>query len=53
VADALTRLEELRQAASRLLFPDGDTEARVLTDDEAAALLSTPAKQLPERQETP
>ena len=46
VADALTRLDELRQAASRLLFPDGDTEARVLTDEEAAALLNQPAKQL-------
>jgi hypothetical protein len=52
VADALSRLEELRQAASRLLFPDGDTEARVLTDEEAAALLSQPAKQLPVRSET-
>jgi hypothetical protein len=49
VADAFTRLEELRQAAARLLFPDGDTEARELTDEEAAALLQTPARQLPER----
>ena len=39
VADALVRLDELRQAASRLLFPDGDTEARELTDAEAAELL--------------
>jgi hypothetical protein len=46
VADALTRLDELRLAATRLLFPDGETEARVLSDEEAAALLSQPAKQL-------
>lgn len=46
VADALARLDELRQAASRLLFPDGDTGARVLTDEEAAELLHKPAKQL-------
>ena len=42
VADALTRLDELRQAASHLIFPDGATEARVLTDEEAAELLSKP-----------
>lgn len=48
VADALTRLEELRLAASRLIFPDGATGARVLTDEEAAALLDQPApKHLP------
>ncbi len=48
VADALARLDELRQAASRLIFPDGATEARVLTDEEAAELLSRPEiKQLP------
>ena len=46
VADALGRLDELRQAATRLLFPDGATEARVLTDAEAAALLHEPAKEL-------
>ncbi len=46
VADALGRLDELRQAASRLLFPDGGTEARVLTDAEAAALLQEPVKEL-------
>ncbi|WP_223649900.1 hypothetical protein [Hymenobacter psoromatis] len=46
VADALGRLDELRHAASRLLFPDGDSEARVLTDAEAAALLQEPVKEL-------
>jgi len=46
VSDALGRLDELRQAAARLLFPDGDTEARVLSDDEAAALLQQPSRQL-------
>lgn len=46
VADALSRLDDLRQAASRLLFPDGDTGARVLTDEEAAALLSNPTARL-------
>ena len=40
VADALTRLDELRQAAARLLFPDGDTGAVVLTDEEAQELLT-------------
>ena len=46
VAEALARLDELRQAAARLLFPEGDTGARVLTDTEAAELLSKPAGQL-------
>ncbi len=46
VTDALARLDDLRQAAARLLFPDGETEARVLTDAEAAELLQRPAKQL-------
>jgi len=45
VADTLLRLDELRQAAGRLLFPDGDTEARELTDEEAAALLGEHGKQ--------
>jgi len=52
VADALGRLDDLRQAASRLLFPDGDTGAHVLTDEEAAALLQQPARQLPKRAES-
>ena len=39
VGEALGRLDELRQAAGRLLFPDGETEARELTDEEAAVLL--------------
>ena len=46
VADAMGRLDELRHAASRLIFPDGATEARVLTDAEAAALLQKPTKEL-------
>ncbi|MDJ0365179.1 hypothetical protein QMK33_08440 [Hymenobacter sp. H14-R3] len=46
VANALARLDDLRQATARLLFPDGETEARVLTDAEAAELLQKPAKQL-------
>jgi hypothetical protein len=46
VADALSRLDELRHAASRLLFPDGATSARVLTDEEATALLNQPPAQL-------
>ncbi|TDN37837.1 hypothetical protein E4631_16000 [Hymenobacter sp. UV11] len=53
VTDALSRLDELRQAASRLIFPDGATEARVLTDEEAAALLQQPARQLPAHHEPP
>jgi hypothetical protein len=40
VADTLARVEELRHAATRLIFPDGDTGAVVLTDEEAAALLA-------------
>jgi hypothetical protein len=46
VTEALARLDDLRQAAARLLFPDGETEARVLTDAEATELLQKPAKQL-------
>ncbi|MGI4872956.1 MAG: hypothetical protein ACRYFX_17485 [Janthinobacterium lividum] len=38
VADALSRLDDLRQAAARLIFPDGETEARELA--EAAELLA-------------
>ncbi len=40
VADTLARVEELRHAATRLIFPDGDTGAVVLTDEEAQALLA-------------
>jgi hypothetical protein len=40
VADTLARVEELRHAATRLIFPDGDTSATVLTDEEAQALLA-------------
>lgn len=36
VADALARVDELRHATARLLFPDGDTGATVLTEQEAA-----------------
>lgn len=35
VADTLARVDELRSATARLLFPDGDTGASVLTDEEA------------------
>ena len=38
VADTLARVDELRQAAARLIFPDGDTGAVVLTDEEAQLL---------------
>lgn len=38
VADTLARVDELRQAAARLIFPDGDTGAIVLTDEEAQLL---------------
>ena len=34
VADTLARLDELRQAAARLIFPDGETGAVVLEDEE-------------------
>ena len=37
VADTLARVDELRQAAARLIFPDGETGAVVLEDDEAKA----------------
>jgi hypothetical protein len=40
VADTLARVEELRHAAARLIFPDGDTGAVVLTDEEAQELLT-------------
>jgi hypothetical protein len=36
VADTLARVDELRNATARLLFPDGDTGASVLTEEEAA-----------------
>ena len=38
VANTLARVDELRQAAARLIFPDGDTGAIVLTDEEAQLL---------------
>lgn len=50
VAEALSRLDELRHATGRLLFPDGATEARVLTDAEAAELLRQPTKELASEQ---
>jgi len=46
VADALVRLDELRHAAARLLFPDGETEARILSEEEAAQLVGLPTKHL-------
>lgn len=36
VADALLRLEELRQRVARLLFPDGDTSAELLAETPAS-----------------
>lgn len=42
VADTLARVDELRHAAARLIFPDGDTGAVVLTDEEAQELLAKP-----------
>ena len=42
VANTLARVEELRQAATRLIFPDGETGAVVLTNDEAQALADKP-----------
>jgi hypothetical protein len=36
VAETLARVDELRNATARLLFPDGDTSATVLTEEEAA-----------------
>jgi hypothetical protein len=44
VADTLARVEELRQAAARLIFPDGETGAVVLTDEEAKELLNSSQK---------
>jgi hypothetical protein len=46
VADTLARVHELRQATARLLFPDGDTGASVLTEEEATALLTKQSEQL-------
>lgn len=46
VADTLARVDELRQAAARLIFPDGETGAVVLTDEEAKTLLDTPQEAL-------
>jgi hypothetical protein len=33
VADTLARIEELRQATARLIFPDGDTSATLVEED--------------------
>ena len=44
VADTLARVADLRQAAARLIFPDGETGAVVLTDEEAKSLLDSPQK---------
>ncbi|MGI4865280.1 MAG: hypothetical protein ACRYFZ_15270 [Janthinobacterium lividum] len=44
VADTLARVDELRQAAARLIFPDGETGAVVLTDEETKELLSKTPK---------
>jgi hypothetical protein len=46
VADTLARVHELRQATARLLFPDGDTGASVLTEEEATALLTKQSEQI-------
>lgn len=37
VAEGLARLEELRQATARLIFPDGDTGAEDITQEAVAA----------------
>ncbi|RZK22844.1 MAG: hypothetical protein EOO56_07155 [Hymenobacter sp.] len=37
VADTLARVDELRHAAARLIFPDGDTGATLLEEKPAAA----------------
>ena len=42
VANTLGRLDELRQAAARVIFPDGDTGAVVLTEEEEKNLPTTP-----------
>ena len=42
VAEALLRLEELRQRAARLIFPDGDTGAEVVATDPADASKALP-----------
>jgi hypothetical protein len=43
VANTLGRLDELRQAAARVIFPDGDTGAVVLTEEEEKKQPITPA----------
>jgi hypothetical protein len=50
VADTLARVDELRNATARLLFPDGETGASILTEEEAATYDEqlTTAKKLPE-----
>ncbi len=42
VANTLGRIDELRQAAARVIFPDGETGAVVLTEEEAKALPAEP-----------
>lgn len=40
VADTLARVDELRQAAARLIFPDGETGATLVLDSEQESITS-------------
>jgi len=47
VAEALLRLEELRQRAARLIFPDGDTGAELVTTEPADISETLPCASVP------
>lgn len=47
VAEALLRLEELRQRAARLIFPDGDTGAELVTTEPADTSEPLPRASVP------
>jgi hypothetical protein len=52
VADTLARVEELRHAAARLIFPDGETGATLVLDaEEKPVVVPTPTAQAPSEQQ--
>jgi hypothetical protein len=44
VADTLARIEELRQATARLIFPDGDTSATLVEEEDTPTPASAAAE---------
>lgn len=44
VADTLARIEELRQATARLIFPDGETSATLVEEEDTATSAKAASK---------